>query len=171
MSPAPIRTKDLAGLPARPLQGQFYRIVPHYHRERILNTEGSERYGGRYNRKGTFGALYCGETPAVCAAEVHKLAAGRKLGPFLLASVAVNLQRVLDLTDQTILLQLGLQSENLVAPDWGQTQELGRLAREAGFEALLVPSAAAPRTNLVLFPDRLDSTSSVNLLAVEPTEL
>lgn len=58
-----------------------------------------------------------------------------------------------------------------MVPDWTLTQELGRLAREAGFEALLVPSAATPGTNLVLFPDRLDPASSVHLLAVEPFEL
>ncbi len=44
-------------------------------------------------------------------------------------------------------------------------------AREAGLEALLVPSAAAPGGNLVLFPDQLDSVSSVELLTVEPAEI
>lgn len=44
-------------------------------------------------------------------------------------------------------------------------------AREAGLEALLVPSAAAPGGNLVLFPDQLDSVSSVELLTVERTEI
>ncbi len=44
-------------------------------------------------------------------------------------------------------------------------------AREAGLEALLVPSAAAPGGNLVLFPDCLDPVSFVELLAVEPAEI
>ncbi len=39
------------------------------------------------------------------------------------------------------------------------------------WEALLVPSAVAPGANLVLFPDHLDPVSSVELLAVEPTEI
>lgn len=171
MPPLPIGPEALTGLPARRLRRQFFRMVPHYHRDRALSAEGSERYGGRYNHKATFGALYCGETPTVCAAEVRKLSAGRTLGRFVLASVTVELQRVLDLTDQAVLQRLGLQPKDLVTPDWDQTQDLGRLAREAGFEALLVPSAAAPGTNLVVFPDQLDPASSVNLIAVEPTEL
>lgn len=171
MLPAPIGPEALARLPARPLRGQFYRIVPRHLRDHALSAEGSELYGGRYNPKGAFGALYCGESPAVCSAEVRKATAGRVLGPFVLASVRVELHRVLDLTDHALLGQLGLRSENLVTPDWSQTQELGRLAREAGFEALLVPSVAAPGTNLVIFLDHLDPGSSVHLLAIQPTEL
>lgn len=136
-----------------------------------MDTEGSQLYGGRYNPKGAFGALYFGQGRDICLAEVRKATAGRALGPFVLASVAVDLQRVLDLTDQAVLHRLDLPPEDLVGPDWAPTQELGRLARQAGFEGLLVPSAAAPGTNLVLFPDRLDPASSVRLMAVEPVEV
>lgn len=171
MSPELPGSEALAGLPTRALRGQFYRIVPRHLRDRALRTEGSELYGGRYNPKGTFGALYCGETPVVCGAEVRKATAGRRLGPFVLATVRVDLQRVLDLTDHAVLQRLGLRPDDLVGSDWGPTQELGRRAREAGFEALLVPSAAAPGANLVLFLDHLDPISSLELLAVEPTEI
>ena len=168
---APIGQEALAGLPARPLRGQFYRIVAQHLQDRVLSTKGSELYGGRYNPKGAFGALYCGETPAVCSAEIRKATAGRTLNPLVLASVRVELQRVLDLTDHAILQRLGLQPEDLVAPNLTKTQELGRLAREAGFEALLVPSAAATGKNLVIFLDHLDPASSVHLLSVEPAKL
>lgn len=47
-------TEALTELPARPLRRQFFRMVPHYYRDRALSTEGSERYGGRYNQKGGF---------------------------------------------------------------------------------------------------------------------
>lgn len=104
-------------------------MVPRYRRDRALSTEGSELYGGRYNPKAGFGPLYCGERPAVCLAEVRRATAGRTLGPFVLASVKVELQRVLDLTDLSILERLGLSPEELVAPDWALTQELGHLAR------------------------------------------
>jgi RES domain-containing protein len=89
----------------------------------------------------------------------------------VLATVKVELQRVLDLTDGAVLQRLGLRPEDLVAPDWALTQELGRLAHEAGFGALLVPSAAIPGTNLVLFPDRLDPASSLQLLGTEPADI
>jgi RES domain-containing protein len=139
--------------------------------DRVISTKGSELHGGRYNPKGAFGALYCGETPAVCSAEIRKVTAGRILNPLVLASVRVELQRVLDLTDHAILQRLGLRPEDLVLPNWAETQELGRLARAAGFEALLAPSAAATGRNLVIFPDHLEPGSSVRLLGVEPVKL
>jgi len=114
---APIGQEALAGLPAKPLRGQFYRIVAQHLQDQVLSQEGSELYGGRYNPKGAFGALYCGETPAVCSAEIHKATAGRTLNPLVLASVRVELQRVLDLTDHAILQRLGLRPEHLVAPN------------------------------------------------------
>lgn len=171
MPPTPIPPDALAALPARSLRGRFYRIVARHLRDRVLSIEGSERYGGRYNPKGAFGALYCGESPTVSSAEVRKAAPGRKLGPFDLATLVVELHRVLDLTEQDILEQLSLRSEDLVSADWTRMQELGRLARKAGFEALLVPSAAGPGRNLVVFLDRLDPASSVLLVAVEPAPL
>ncbi|MBI3077716.1 MAG: RES family NAD+ phosphorylase [Deltaproteobacteria bacterium] len=145
--------------------------MPQYLRDRASSTEGSKLYGGRYNTKGAFGALYCGERPGVCSAELRKATAGRTLAPFVLASLRVKLQRVLDLTDRTVLRRLGVRSKDLVSPDWTLTQDLGRLAREAGFEALLVPSAAAPGRNLVIFPDHLDPASSVQLRAVKPVRI
>lgn len=171
MSPQLPGPEVLADLPARPLRGQFYRIVPRHLQGRALSTEGSVVYGGRYNRKGVFGALYFSATPALSRAEVRKAAAGRRLGAFVLATVRVELQRVLDLTDHAVQQRLGLRSEDFVASDWAPTQELGRRVREAGFEALLVPSAAAPGANLVLFPDRLGSASAIELLAFEPAEM
>lgn len=171
MHPTPITPEALAGLPAGPVRGQFYRIVSRHLRARILSPEGSERYGGRYNPKDVFGALYLGESPAVCAAELRKTAAGRTLGSLVLATVAIKLHRVFDLTDQGVLERLALRGEDLVASDWSFTQELGTLTREAGFEALLVPSAAGPGSNLVLFLDRLDRASSVLLVAVEPAQI
>jgi len=170
MPPEPTRPEGVAGLPGRQLRGQFYRLVPQHLQDRALSPEGSGLYGGRYNPKRAFEALYCGEGPAVCWAEVRKTTGGRRLGPFVLASVMVKLQRVLDLTDHAVLQRLGLRPEDLVASDWAHTQELGRLARQAGFEALLVPSAAPPGRNLVLFPDRLNPASSVHLVSVEPAE-
>lgn len=171
MSPELPGPEAVVGLPTRALWGQFYRMVPRHLRDRAVSTEGSELYGGRYNQKSAFGALYCGDTPALCRAEVRKATAGRRLGPFMLATIRVELRRVLDLTDHAVLVRLGLRPDDLVGPNWAPTQELGRRAREAGFEALLVPSAAAPGANLVLFPDRLGPASAIELLAVEPAEI
>jgi RES domain-containing protein len=158
-------------LPTRSVRRRFYRIVPRRLQDRILDAEGRRLYGGRYNPKGEFAALYCGETPAIGAAEVRKATRGWALGLLVLATIEVQLHRVLDLTDHTILHALHLRPQDLVAPDWGLTQELGRLAHAARLEGLLVPSGAAPGVNLVLFTDRLDPASALHLVTTEPTEL
>ena len=101
----------------------------------------------------------------------RKAVAGRVLGLSVLASVRVELHKVLDLTDPATLELLGIRREELVSPDWRLTQELGRKIREAGFEAALVPSAATSGTNLALFLDRLQPASSVQLSDLEPIEV
>lgn len=79
--------------------------------------------------------------------------------PHRLVRIRFALHRVLDLTDPATLAALDLRPEDLVGDDWQRTQRLGAQARAAGFEGLLVPSAAGPGDNLVIFPDRLDARS------------
>ncbi|MGH2373495.1 MAG: RES family NAD+ phosphorylase [bacterium] len=50
---------------------------------------------------------------------------------------------------------LDIRQEVLVSNEWGFTQDLGRAARRAGFDALIVPSAAGDHHNLVVFNDLL----------------
>ena len=110
---------------------------------------------------GAFGAVYCGESRAVCVAEIRKRAAGQPVSPHRLARIRVALHRVLNLTDPATLAALDLRPEDLVGDDWQRTQRLGAQARAAGFEGLLVPSAAGTGHNLVIFPDCLDARSRV----------
>lgn len=110
---------------------------------------------------GAFGAVYCGESRAVCVAEIRRRAAGQPVSPHRLARIQVELHRVLGLTDPATLAALDLRPEDLVGDDWQPTQRLGAQARAAEFEGLLVPSAAGPGDNLVIFADRLDARSRV----------
>jgi RES domain-containing protein len=60
--------------------------------------------------------------------------------------------RVLDLTDQWVLESLQLSAEALVADDVDLTRQIGRQAFEAGYEAVIAPSAAREGgKNLVIF--------------------
>lgn len=160
MIPSP-SLEELSALPGQSVQGTFFRLLLAAFAKEPLSIEGSLRHGGRYNPPGAFGALYCGEKPAVCAAEILKRAVGQRLAPYRLARVRVKLHRVLDLTDPTTLAALNLRSEDLQGLDWQPTQRLAAQARAAGFEGLLAPSAAGPGRNLVIFPDRLDSRSRI----------
>ena len=163
MTPAP-GPEGLAALPGRAVRGTFFRALLAAFATQPLSIEGSLRHGARYNPRGAFGALYCGERPAVCAAEIRKRAAGQPVAPYRLARIRVALHRVLDLTDPATLAALALRPEDLLRDDWQPTQRLAAQARAAGFEGLLAPSAAGPGRTLIIFPDRLESRSRIRLV-------
>ena len=90
----------------------------------------------------------------------------------------VSLQRVLDLTDGKVRQVLAISLGRITTEPWEQlqrrgrealTQAVGRLARAADFEGLLVPSAV-PRLrhrNLVVFTSRLLLGSRVEIVHPE----
>lgn len=158
---SPPDPEALRALRGRAIRGVFFRAVPAAFAREPLSVRGSLRHGGRYNPMGAFGAVYCGESRAVCVAEIRKRAAGQPVSPHRLARIRVALHRVLNLTDPATLAALDLRPEDLVGDDWQRTQRLGAQARAAGFEGLLVPSAAGTGHNLVIFPDCLDARSRV----------
>src|SRR5439155_22027035 len=93
--------------------------------------------------------------------------------PLTLVAIDVSVQKLVDLTDDSILRQLDLTRQRLLRCRWreimdkGQerlTQAIGRIAFEAGLEALFVPSAQARKgKNLVVFPDNLQKVSSLTI--------
>ena len=170
---------------AVPFEGVCFRNVrPGFATpQQILSAEGSFRYGGRYNFRNTLTVLYLSCDIHTCLEEttrslrVSGLEVAEAL-PRTVIGIQVRLSRVLDLTNPRIRHRLGVIKRELVETDWefiqnvlgeeSLTQQLGRFARDAGLEALLVPSAALPRTgkNLDIFPDRLLPTSSLHVVNV-----
>jgi RES domain-containing protein len=169
---------------AIPFEGVCFRNVRQKFAtpQQILSAEGSFLKGGRYNFRETFAVLYLSCDIHTCLEEttqsfrVHGLEVAEAL-PRTVVGIQVRLSQVLDLTNPRIRHRLGVTKRELVETDWksfqslGQealTQQLGRFARDAGFEALLVPSAALPRTgkNLDIFPDCLLPTSSLHAMNV-----
>lgn len=150
-------------------------------RRDILSTRGSFLAGRRYNYKRVFGALYLSCDIHTCIEETTKSfqvtdsEVALQL-PRTIVGVDANLSRVLDLTDANVRRRLGVLKRDLLG-DWEYeqnvlgieafTQRIGRLAREAGFEALLVPSAVSRGRNLVVFVDRLLSSSSLKVVNVQ----
>lgn len=95
--------------------------------------------------------------------------------PRTIIGIKVTLSQVLDLSHSAVRRRLGITRASLVGTDWemsqnvhgreGLTQEVGRLVRNAGFEAIPVPSAATDQgRNLAIFPDRLRSNSTLSLV-------
>jgi RES domain-containing protein len=144
-----------------------------------LTGAGSKASGARWNPPKSFATLDSSIDPATALGEAF--AHHRYFGfpiedalPRIMAAVRVELQHVLDLTDASIRKTLRVSVAELVNDDWhklnrkGQealTQAIGRLAWQAEWEGLLVPSAVADgKANLIIFPGNLIAPKSDLLL-------
>lgn len=147
--------------------GDAYRAtsVEYSSRDDLLTGLGAKVNGGRWNAPGTFAAVYASTRAEVAVSE--DLAQQRYFRfrdsdalPCTLIGLEVRLQSVLDLSDGRVRKALGVTRSQLLDDTWrttkkheSLTQAIGRLAFEAEFEALIVPSSAAlGATNLVVFP-------------------
>ena len=139
-----------------------------------LSTVGSERNGGRYHDPGVAGVLYTATDRAAAIAEVVRGLRARGIDPhsfglqdWWVYELRISVDRVLDVADPANLPEVNVSASTLVADDTAATRRIGRQARDAGFQALLAPSAAAHGSNnLVLFlaaiptaPEVLSSTA------------
>jgi len=145
----------------------------------ILSPEGSRITGGRYNFKGSFGVLYLACDLHTCLEETTQ--ANKALGfdiarrlPRTIVGIKVKLSKVLDLTDKKTRRTIGVSKSVLTETDWRHiqnvrnqeaiTQQIGRFAKESGFEAILVPSAQTKGKNLNVFPDNLLPSSRIEVV-------
>jgi hypothetical protein len=111
----------------------------------ILDVADPPRTDGRYHRKGGRRTWYGSSSRDAAWAEltrnppqdVNWEEASRRIG-----EVSFDLL-VLDLTNLELLSQLGLTATDLVVDDRSTCQALADVAADAGFEAVLGPSAAA----------------------------
>lgn len=159
--------------------GFTYRMVAQrFATERdIISIVGSIRAGGRYNFKGAFGMLYTATNAHTCIEEsLQALTASEgdvvASLPRTIIGIRVRLSRVLDLTNPSVRRRLDIKKVDIIRPGWQHeqdvfkreaiTQTIGRLVREVGFEALLVPSAVwVHGKNLNVFPDKLELGSII----------
>lgn len=129
-----------------------------------LSGEGARIHGGRFNPPDSFPVLYLCTTRACAIAEFERLGERQVIGmagllPRSLYRYDLVLEMVLDLTSRSVLRTLGVRTETLTAPGWGETQDLGRAAHDTGWEALLTPSATRVDQVLAVFPDNLGAGS------------
>lgn len=147
-------------LPQSPLSVTVFRVV----REGLdpLVTIGSAKAGGRFNPPNEFAALYTSLDAKTAAHEVARGLRARGIDPEQFAAGAwwvyeleVHLESVLDFTDLAVLEKTAIPADSLIGSDVKATRRIAADARDRGYEALLVPSAAAPGSkNLVIFLDR-----------------
>jgi RES domain-containing protein len=134
-----------------------------------LGTVGSLKAGGRFNAPGEFTALYTSLDPVTANKEVARGLRQRGIDPsqfpagsWWIYELEVEIEDVLDLTNREILQRIEVKSEALTRDELNKPRNIAAEARSHGFEALLVPSAAAPGSkNLVMFLDKLPGIPNV----------
>ena len=165
---------------AIPYKGFCFRVLSQRFATKrdVASTKGSKIKGGRYNIKNKFGVLYLSCDSHTCLEEASRTR--QKLAidianelPKTVIGFEVELTKVLNLTDSKIRQKLGIKVSDLTQTDWEKiqalgleaiTQTIGRLARQAGFEAILVPSSVWQGKNLDVFPDKLLPSSKISVV-------
>jgi RES domain-containing protein len=163
----------------QPARGSFVRAVPLKYQDFPLSGVGSIITGGRYNAKGAFEILYFANDGDTMLREVRIVqydtdgtAITVLTAPYILLSLTYSVSHAVDLTDRTIQERLKITDADLdcaweLAVLNGQapiTQDLGYAAREAGIEAIVVPSSRHPgHSNICVISDQLLETSFVRI--------
>jgi RES domain-containing protein len=164
--------------------GTAYRAVAtqYANKRDLLSGQGTKHFGGRWTPPGGFATVHASLSIQTAVAESlgtqqhYGLDVDARL-PLTLVAIAVRLQRLVDLTDESVLVELQLTRRQLTQCRWREalvhgrealTQAIGRTAFEAGIEGLLVPSAQSRNArNLVVFPDNLERAGSIAIKNVE----
>ena len=110
-----------------------------------------------------FAALYTSLAPEIAIWEMVRRSAARNLAYLqnnVLTEIEVSLDRVLDVLAPS---SIGVTRQDLTGSDVSSCQRVAAIARSQGIEGLLVPSAALPGRNLVLFPDNLVNPSALRM--------
>jgi len=143
----------------------------------LLSGLGARISGGRVNARDAFCVIYASTDPQTATAEAFQNFADfgfAKVRPKVVVGVEIKMCAVLDLCDPQIRLRLGVTLTELAQPWWpvqetgseAVTQAIGRAARDAGFEAVKMPSVRRKGgINVNVFPDRLYAGSSVRVIA------
>ena len=172
------KLKESKGI-ENPWKGFLYRssAMEYANKADFMSGEGSFKNGGRYNAVGSFKAVYgsLSDHTALEEAKAHAVYynfPGHTVFPLVLAALDVSLQKILDLTSRETRDRIRIAKNIILDCDWrseqdkgreAATQAVGRAAFVAGFEGILVPSAADRRGKcLVFFPEKLLKGSNIS---------
>jgi RES domain-containing protein len=162
---------------SRPWSGELYRSAsPRYaNKDDLLTGAGGKMAGARWNPPNSFRTVYTSLDPHTAVDEglAHFLYYRQPIFramPRVLVSLKARPGRVLDLTDGSVRLLLGVSERRLLDAPWREeqrkrrealTQAIGRLAYDADWEGILAPSSARRGgVNLIVFPANLDAPGS-----------
>jgi RES domain-containing protein len=147
-----------------------YRCVVTSFAQEIISGEGARIFGGRWNPLESFPTVYLSDTPETALLEF--LARARRMKwpdhkslPMVMAGVDARVRCLLDLrlpaVEAVIEPFLAVETvhwRTIQSRREAASQAIGRAAREAGCQGLMAASQQVrDATNIVLFPDTLDS--------------
>lgn len=160
-----VDSSRVAGAPLVPFAGDCWRHLSPRHDP--LSGEGARMAGGRFNPPASFPVLYICRTRSCAVAELRRFGDRQIIGvegllPRYLYRYAIELDRVLDLTDDNVRAGIGVGLDVLTGADWTACQQLGTTAQGLGVQAILSPSATGVDEILAVF------VQHVGLSAVEP---
>ncbi len=138
-----------------------------------LSGEGARRLGGRWNPPDSFAVLYAASDVATVDAEFDRQLALARLRPDSvrprdLATIKIELRRVLDLREPRIRDALDVSLAELLADDTAVSRAIGEAAQHLGYEAILAPSAASgPGYVVAIFLTNRAPDSHIDVVNVE----
>ena len=156
--------------------GELVRFInPAYSKSAdIVDGAGALHAAGRWNLKGAARLSYTALTPQTALAEAlahvqyYRLPVTLAL-PRVLVALDLNVSRAMDLREGSVRQALRISQATICQLDWrvenqtgreAITQAWGRAFAAAGFEAVIVPSAADPSgANVLVFPANLQAGS------------
>lgn len=162
--PAPDLLKVLEALESHPWEGLAWR---HMFGE---NTPArANDLGARWNPPGV-PAIYCSLDRMTAVAEGDYSIAVQPLRPTVKRTIyilRIRLETVLDLSEQSVLLDLGIGEPELSNVDHAACQRIGGAAEWLEHDGLLIPSARSSGVNLVIFTRKQGPEADFKIIGTE----
>lgn len=136
-----------------------------------LSGDGARRYGGRWNPPESYGVVYMASSVAGVDAEFGRLLATARLPvalPRELATLRIDLKRVLDLRLTSVRDALDISVEDITGDDLAVPRAIGEAAQRLGYEAIVAPSATGIGHVVAIMLTNLAPDSSIEVLETRP---
>ena len=156
-----IRAEQVATAPHVAFVGETFRHMA-ARWDDPLTGEGARIRGGRFNPPDSFPVLYLCTSRSCTVAELRRLGRRQPIGvegllPRVLYRYETVLDRVLDLTSQATLEQLGITDQQVTGGDLTIPRRIGEAAHATGSQAIKAPSATGVDQVIAVFPESLGS--------------
>ena len=159
----------LEQLDSQPFVGNAWRVVG----SRRDPMRGSTA-NGRWGAPGEFEVLYTACDREGALAEIGYRMSLEPIWPgkinHELHRVEVALDRVLDLTDFSLLAKFGIHEESFAGHRYDAEQAVSAAARFLEFQAIRVPNARYLGNNLVVYPDLVGALNGLTHVGSEPVD-